>query len=60
MPDCVKCKHYEVIYADDSDGWDNRSWPHCGARNSVSNLKQFPFRKTSCAKFQACQEGCEQ
>ena len=50
MAACADCKHYEWD-DEDSDGHIVGSWNWCGARNGVSNLKQFPFRKTDCPTF---------
>ena len=54
MPkDCANCKWFEADYGDASDGaWINKPYTVCRARNGVSNLKNFPFRKTECETFQ--------
>lgn len=47
---CTDCSHYEQDY-EESDGHIIASWCGCRARNGVSNLAQFPFKKTECGKF---------
>ena len=52
MPSCVDCSHFEADQEDGNDGM-GAHYVACRGRNGVSNLKQFPFRKTSCATFKA-------
>ena len=48
---CLDCRHHEQG-EETSDGYVIDVWFACGARNAVSNLRQFPFRKTSCRSFE--------
>lgn len=49
---CTDCRHYEYDWDTDSDGYFLGDWAACRARNGVSNLKNFPFRRTECETFQ--------
>lgn len=50
---CADCEWFEADYEDASDGaWMSKPYMVCRARNGVSNLKQFPFRKTGCETFE--------
>jgi len=46
---CKGCSHLEFLEDCDSDGYITGSWFVCNARPNVSNLKQFPFKKTTCS-----------
>jgi hypothetical protein len=51
MGECLTCRHYEADQEDGNEG-DGEWYTVCRARNGVSNLKQFPFRRTNCAMFE--------
>jgi hypothetical protein len=53
MNTCANCKH--LIYEDHqiwSDFPETELEKACDVRNGVGNLKQFPFKNTSCDKFE--------
>ena len=50
---CANCKHLEAEDEQDSDGYIIGGWIICTARDKVSNLKQFPFKNTSCTKHES-------
>ena len=47
---CHDCHWLESDQEDGNDGM-GRFYVACRGRNGVSNLKQFPFRKTNCKDF---------
>jgi len=49
---CAGCRHIEAEDEQDSDGHIIGGWVICTARPRVSNLKQFPFKKTSCKDYE--------
>ena len=51
MSSCLNCKHCEQG-EETSDGHVIDVWVACRARAAVSNLKQFPFRKTDCRSYE--------
>lgn len=48
---CCNCRHFEADKEDGNEGM-GEWYVTCLARTSVSNLKQFPFKKTHCADFE--------
>lgn len=52
---CTDCRHY-FFDEEYSDHHLLASWCECSARPNVANLKQFPFQKTECAKFESASD----
>ena len=52
LPSCRSCEHYDVHKETESWEMPYIFWYEhsCSAKNGVSNLKQFPFKHTKCAK----------
>jgi hypothetical protein len=44
---CLNCQWFEADKEDGNEG-QGQWYAVCRARNGVSNLRQFPFRKTDC------------
>lgn len=54
---CTKCVHYSYHEDTDTDGYFVCSWAECAKRPTLANLRQFPFKKTNCAAYEAAKEG---
>ena len=52
---CSNCRHFEADQEDGNDGM-GQWYEVCRARNGVSNLKSFPFKRTKCATFTTKEE----